>query len=117
LDHGELPEPFFTEKQCQKRKRVILKDFASTAKKNRVDISSDDEVVGDRKQTYQGKRGRLGQSKYSIETTHQGGRGTQMSRMTNETEEDFMSRVMKPMQPKTKEELLRKGRSHLVTSF
>lgn len=40
-----------------------------------------------------------------------------MSRMTNESEEDFMNRLMKPMQPKSKEELLRKGRSHLVTSF
>jgi hypothetical protein len=73
--------------------------------------------VGDRKQTYQGKRGRLGQSKYSVETSHQGGRGTQMSRMTNESEEDFMNRVMKPMQAKSKEELLKKGRSHQVTSF
>ena len=117
MDQGELPEPFYTEKQCQKRIRVILKDFTRDAKKNRVDISSDDEGAGDRKQAYLGKRGRLGQSKYSVETTHQGGRVTQMSRMTNETEEDFMSRVMKPMQPKSKEELLRKGRSHLVTSF
>jgi len=40
-----------------------------------------------------------------------------MSRMTNESEEDFMNRVMKPMQPKSKEELIRKGRSHQATSF
>lgn len=70
MDHGELPEPFYTEKQCQKRKRVILNDFTRAAKKNRVDISSDDEGVGDRKQAYLGKRRRLGQSKYSVETTH-----------------------------------------------
>jgi hypothetical protein len=52
LDRGELPEPFFTEKQCQRRKRVILKDLPGAAQKNRVDISSDDEVVGDRKVAY-----------------------------------------------------------------
>lgn len=94
---GEIPEPFYSQKQCNIRK-IIKKGSpkkSSTKKNNyKVDLSDEEDFTS---HFYKGKRSNL-------------------TRMTNESDEEYMKRVVRPIEPKSKEEIMKKGRNHVISS-